>query len=171
MQSDLAQGDENLNLAEKLKLAAQVRGAARKLQWQGLIVGWRAPSHAADPGALECQSVVAMGGSGLVGKTLLVERAVKPVARAVPGKDASGAVGSMCCGCQADHPELCPWVSEARDRAAPIGLVQVSLALFLSSFLTMLSESRAGITLSDRFFELLKALGHSQSFSTTRSRR
>ena len=62
--------------------------------------------HATDVSILKDQSVLAIPAVGLIGKTLFEKGAVKPISRAVAGKNPAGPVGAMSTRRQAQHDQL-----------------------------------------------------------------
>ena len=80
---------------------------------------------------------------GPVRETRAVERREEKVARAVAGEEATGPVGAVGGGGEAEDDDPCCRVAEAGDGAAPVRLVRVGGPLLAGDLLAPSDEPRA----------------------------
>ena len=105
--------------SQQLQLARQVRKAVVALLGVGLFAGRRAAVDRGDPGVAESQPVVARDRRRLVREPGAVERRVEPVAGAIAGEHAAGAVRAVRRRRQADDHDPRRRVAEPGHAAAP----------------------------------------------------
>ena len=85
-----------------------------------------------------------------------VQSLVQPIARPIPGEHATGAVGAMGRGRQADQDEAGPWIAEAGDGPAPVVPRTVLAPLLTRDSLTVLDQPRAAMAGDDAALERLQ---------------
>ena len=124
-----AEADEHARATTAAQLLDEKRQAGVALVGRRLVVGRRAADGDGDPRVAEDEAVVARGGGGLVGEAGAVQRAIEPLARAIAGEDAAGAIGAVGAGRQADDDEAGGGIAEAGDGARPVGVGGVGGAL------------------------------------------
>ena len=73
-----------------------------------------------DVGGVEAKPVIAPRRFRLVRETVAMQRAVQPIAAAVPGKHPPGAIRPMGRGRKADDEKARVELAERRDRSSPI---------------------------------------------------
>ena len=105
---------------------------------------------------VELEAVVAVGGAGLVGQAEVVEDGVHEVSGAVASERAAGAVRSVGAGREAQDEDAGAGISEAGNRASPVGLVEIGAAFGLADTLAVFTEPRAEVAGDDRFANLLE---------------
>src|SRR5215218_9497273 len=115
-------GDDHAEVEEG-ELGGQPGGAGVALGGEGLVVGRGALDRGGDVAAAEGEAVVAGHRGRLVGEDGAVEAGEQPVAGAVAGEDAAGAVAAVGGRGQAEDEQAGRRVAEAGDRAAPVLLV------------------------------------------------
>ena len=117
-----AEGDDHAGAVEQVELALQIREAVVALRRRRLVGGRRAADGGGDVGVDQPQAVVAAHRGRLVGEAGPVKRRVEPVAGAVAGEHAAGAVGAVGGGGEADDQDPRRGVAEAADRPRPVVL-------------------------------------------------
>ena len=99
--------------------------------------------------AVQLESVVRAYGVRLVREAGAVHGREQPVARAIAGEDAPGAVSAVRGGRQPEHVHAGVRVAKAGDRPAPVVLVRKRGALLARHLLAPLDEARAAATARD----------------------
>src|SRR5262245_9268222 len=102
-----------------------------------------------DRAANELQAVASVNGSRLVGKAGLEECPVKPLAAAIAGEHAAGAVGAVGGWSEADDQEVGLRRAEVRHGTAPIIVVQKGPPLFGCDLPAILAQPRAALAGDD----------------------
>ena len=103
VKGNFAEWDDHLDMAQELQLSEKIGLAMlhflalRFIRWGSTV------EHLSDKAVMELQTVVAMCGRGLIGKTMCVQCPVEPCPTAVASKAAASTVAAMGCGCQAEH--------------------------------------------------------------------
>jgi hypothetical protein len=115
----------------------------------------------------EFEAVVAGDSEGFGGETEIVEDGVHEVSGTVACEGAAGAVGTVGPGSESKDQDACAWISEAGDRACPVGLVLVGTAAGFADSTAIISESRALFAGDDGLANLLEEYGRRWS-STNR---
>jgi hypothetical protein len=100
VEGDLSKTNDDTDTWQSLNLVSKVGGAVTNLLGLGLVARWSTANDGGDPGMAKLQSVIAIDGAGLGGKAKLMQDGIHEVARAIAGKGAASAVGSMCAGCE-----------------------------------------------------------------------
>src|SRR5262249_18764170 len=129
------------------QLALQIREAVVALAGGRLVGGRRAADDGGDVGVFEAQAVVGPLPGRLVGEPGAVERRVEPLAGAVAGEHAPGAVGAVGGGADAQDPRR--RIAEAADRARPVVLAAVALRWVGRLGLAPGDEARAAAAVVD----------------------
>ena len=144
----------------------RVGEAVVALGGQRPVGGRRAAHGRGHEGAVEAQAVVAVSAtSGWLAKPVRWSAREQPVARAVAGEHAAGAVAAVCGGREAEHVDARGRVAEARHRPAPVVLVAKGGALLARHPLAPLHEPRAAAAAHHlRLEQLEPALAQSFSF-------
>ena len=114
-----AQADDDAQVGELLELGHRPRQARVALLGRGLVGRRRAAHGGRDPGVVQPQAVVAVHRRRLVGEARAVHGGEQPVARAVAGEHAPGAVAAVGGGRQAEDQHARGRVAEARARGRP----------------------------------------------------
>jgi hypothetical protein len=65
-----------------------------------------------DRGVVKAKPVAAPLRDRLICKSSLMQRSKEPVTATIAGENASGAISTVCCGCQADDKQLSAGVSK-----------------------------------------------------------
>src|SRR5208282_2450823 len=73
IKADPAQRDHDFHILETLQFAIEIRSAVRQLLGQRLVVGRSTTDGGGDVNISQIESVLAIGGVGLVGKASLVQ--------------------------------------------------------------------------------------------------
>ncbi len=138
------------------ELLAGVGEAALALGRQRLVGGRGAADGGGHKRAAQLEAVAGRDRLGLVREARAVEGGEQPVARAVPGEDAPGAVAAVRRGGEAEDVDPRRGVAEARHRPAPVLLLGVGGALLARDPLAPLDEARAGAARDDPRLQLLE---------------
>lgn len=117
VEGDLAEADDDADSWECGELMHEVLAAVADLLRERLVAGRSAADDGGDPGVAELEAVVAVDGLGLVGEAELVEDGVHEVAGAVSGEGATGTVGSVGTGSEAQQEHAGVRIAEAGDGA------------------------------------------------------
>ena len=89
----------------------------------------------------ESQSVAAVRGVGLIGKTAPVERPVQPISAFVAGEESPCPISSVSGGSQTHDEEASACFAEARDRLSPVFLVDEAFCFLLCDSFAPLYQS------------------------------
>jgi len=154
----LSQADDDADARKGLDLSGKMAGAVANLLGVRLVAGRSAANDGGDPGVAELEAVVAGDGAGFAGEAELVQDGIHEVARAVAGEGASGAVGSVGAGREAENEDSGAGVPKAGDRAGPVGLVLVGAAFGFADAATVFAKAGAALTSDDGFMNLLEEL-------------
>ena len=127
----------------------KVEGAGADFVGGGLVAGRRAADDRGDPGVAEFEAVVAMQSAGFGGKAEGIEDGIHEVAGAVAGEGASGAVGTVGSGGEAQDEDAGFGVAEAGDGSRPVGLVDVGAATGFAEAGAVEAEARASFAGDD----------------------
>src|SRR5260370_26848799 len=99
-----------------------------------------------------------MGGGRLVRVARAVEGAIEPIAGAVAGEDAAGAVAAVRRGRQSDDQQPRRRIAEPRHRASPVYLVLVGRPLVVRDLLAPRHKARAQPARDDLLLQFLQRL-------------
>jgi hypothetical protein len=102
------------------------------------------------------EAVVSGDGFGPGRKAEIVKDGIHEVAGAVASERAAGAVRSVGAGREAQDEDAGAGISEAGNRASPVGLVEIGAAFGLADTLAVFTEPRAEVAGDDRFANLLE---------------
>lgn len=149
IEGEAAEDDDALEVFEEFDFAFEEGLASTDFGGVGFVVGRSAADRSGDPGVTQGETVVAMGGGGLVGEAGFVESAEEKIAGAVAGEDAAGAVGTVGTGGKAENEEAGGGVAEAGDGAAPVGFRLIGAALDDGDVGAVFAKSRALVTGDD----------------------
>jgi hypothetical protein len=158
VEGDLSEADDDADAGERFDLAGEVEATVADLLRGGLVAGWGATDDGGDPGMAKLEAVVAMDGTGLAGKAQLVEDGIHEVAGTIAGEGPAGAIGSVSAGCEAQDKNAGERVSEARNRARPVGLVEVGATFGLANSAAVVAETGTKFAGGDGFANLLEEL-------------
>src|SRR6266511_2127282 len=139
----VAEGDHHADRVQERQLPLQPRRAVGPLLGERLVVGRRALDRRGDVAVPQLQPVVAGDRGGLVGEAGAPQRGEQPVAGAVAGKDAAGAVAAVGGGRQAEDEQARGGVAEAGHRPAPVVPVPEGGALLPGDLLAPGDQARA----------------------------
>ena len=89
------------------------------------------------------QTILAMRRMRLAGEAILVEGTIKPLSASVAGEHATGSVGPMSGGGQADHQQTCIRLPQTWNRLAPIVPMSEAGDLVSGCLLPPLVQTRA----------------------------
>jgi hypothetical protein len=142
-------------------------GAVTDLLRERFVARRGATDYGGDPGVAKLEAVVAGDSERFGGKTEIVEDGVHEVSGAVAGEGTAGAVGTVGAGSESKDQDPCAWISEAGDRARPVGLVLVGAATGFADSAAIVSESRTAFAGDDGLVNLLEEYGRRWS-STNR---
>src|SRR5262249_5725279 len=95
------------------------------------------------------ETVTPVHGRGLIREPRCVQRAVKPIAATIPGKDSPSTITAMRRRRQTDHQESRCGIAKTRHRLPPIVPILVALHLLPSDSLAMGDKTRAESAGSD----------------------
>ncbi len=107
----------------------------------------------------EPEAVAPLHGSGLIGETEIVERAIQPIAGPVAREDPAGSISAVSRRSKADDQKPPAGRPEAGDRSSPIMRVRKSSNFFARDVLAILDQTRASPAVDD--LTLGRQLGHS----------
>ena len=164
-----AQAHDDAHAREQLELALGPGQAVVALGGRGAVGGRRAAHRGGQEAVDELQAVVGGDRRRLVGEPARVQGGEEPVARAVAGEHAAGAVGAVGGGRQAEQADARVGVAEAGHGAAPVLLVGKRRALLPRHLLAPLDEPRAATAVGDLALERLQV--HCAWLSAPRSSR
>jgi hypothetical protein len=130
VERETSERDDDAEITEQVELLEQVRPAVVDLRRQRLVLRRSASHRRADREAAQLQAVVRVHRRRLIGEPGLEERAHQEAAGAhrvgaVAGEHASGAVGSVRRGRQADDHDARERIAETRYRSRPVLVVDV----------------------------------------------
>jgi hypothetical protein len=108
-----------------------------------------------DVAIAQLKPVIAMIRIRLIGKAGCMKRAVKPIAAAVAGEHAPGAISAVRRRRKSDDQYARFRIAEARQRFRPVILVEVSSRRILCAGFTPAHQTGAFITVNDLPVELL----------------
>src|SRR6266498_3224241 len=153
-------------------LADVVAAEQRAVLGERLVVGRRALDRRGDVAVPQLQPVVAGDRGGLVGEAGAPQRGEQPVAGAVAGEDAAGAVAAVGGGRQAEDEQARGGVAEAGHRPAPVVPVPEGGALLPGDLLAPGDQARAPAALDQLPVEPLQfvARGHRDSLPRQRGK-
>ena len=160
IKGNLPQRDETLQVWQQIDFSGQPRQAVLDLRGFRLVLGRDAAADGADEHILQCQPIPAVISVRLVGKTYPVQCRVEEVAAGITGEHAPGAVRPVRAGCQAYDHEAGMRVAKPGHRLAPVGLIQVGLALGLGDLLPPGHQAGTLAAGDDLLFEGLQCVGH-----------
>src|SRR5207244_5619637 len=132
------------------QLAREVRHAVVALLRRGLVRRRCAADDGRDVDTREPEAVVAALARGLVGEAGAVKRAEDPVAGAIAGEDAAGAVPAVGGRREPDEQHRCPRVAEPGNGTRPVVLVAIGGPLLATDRLAPVDQPRAPGALDDR---------------------
>jgi len=153
---DLAEADNDADTWELGDLVGEMLGAVADLGGGGLVAGRGAADDGGDPGVFEAEAVVAGCSMGLGGESEGVEDRVHEIAGAVAGEGASGAVGSVGSGGEAEDEDAGAGIAEAGDGTGPVSLVYVGAAARLADGGAVGAEPGAELAGDDAFANLIE---------------
>jgi hypothetical protein len=136
---DLTQSDQHARVNQVQSLL-QPTAACNQFVCSWLVVWRRAVAHRRYRAVIERQAIIGRDGTGLIGETRLVERAIQPIAAPVPSEHPAGPIGAVSRGRQADNQELCPRVAKVRDGLAPVVPFPIGASLFGGNLGAILAE-------------------------------
>lgn len=154
VKGNFAERDYYLDMRQELELSEEVRLAivdflvGRFIRWGSTV------EHLRDKAIVQPQAVVTMGGGGLAGKTMRVQRTVEPFSAAISSKGATGAVPSMRRWRQTEYYEACLWIAKTWDGLAPIGLMAKTTHFLHRHLVQVRNQARAEGTGDDAFLHL-----------------
>src|SRR5246127_394844 len=143
VETDPAKRDYDFHFFQSGKFAIEKDGTLCQFLRQGLIVGWRASDRGGDVQIFEFQSVIAVGRSGLVGKSSLIEHRIHELAGGVAGEGAAGSVRAVRAGSQSHNQNTRAGIAESRHGLAPVLPVTIGAALLTRDFLAVSDQARA----------------------------
>jgi len=143
VEGDAAEGDDYAQVGQQVQFGFEPMTAVVQFARGGLVVGRRAMSGGGDAGVGELESVVTGAAFGLGREAGRVEDAIEPVAGAVAGEHASGTVGAVGGGGEAEDQELGVGVAEGGDGFAPIVPIEISAPFDAGDLAAMGDEARA----------------------------
>jgi hypothetical protein len=158
VEGDLSEADDDADSRESLYLGGQVGGAIANLLRERLVAGRGASNDRGDPGMAEFEAVVAGDGAGFAGEAEFVEDGIHEIAGAVAGEGATGAVGSVGAGGEAEDEDSGAGIAKAGDGAGPVGLVMVGAAFGFADAAAVVAKPIAPFTGGDGFVNLLEEL-------------
>lgn len=149
VKGNLSQADNDAKACELAKLSSEVRGAVANLLRSGLVAWRRTADDGGDPRIAKAEAVIARYALGLTGEASLVKDRIHEVTGAVASEGTTGAVGSVGSRGEAEDEYASTRVSEAGDRAGPVGLVLIGAALRLADALAVRAETRTALAGDD----------------------
>lgn len=156
VEGDLAEADDDADTREGGELVREVLAAVADLFGGWLIAGRGAADDGGDPGIAEFQAIIAIDGALLGGETEFMEDGVHEVAGAVSSERTAGAIGSMGTGSEPQKQNSGARISEARDRARPVGLVDVGSAASFADRDAEGAETWTALAKNDLLLDLLQ---------------
>src|SRR5262249_33648143 len=139
-----AERKDDLHARQERHFAGQKRRAAGDLRRGRAVLRRRAPDREDDERVVELEAVVRGGARWLARESGPVEGGVEEVPRAVPCKDAPGAVRAVRPRREANDREARLGIAEAWHGLSPVRLFSVGTALRPRDLLTPGNEARAG---------------------------
>ena len=153
---DFAEADDDADAWQGVDLSGQMLGAIADLLGERFVAGRGAADDGGDPGVAEFEAVVAGDSERFGGETEIVEYGVHEVSGAVAGEGTAGAIGTVGAGSESKNQDTSAWVSEAGNRACPVGLVLVGATAGLSDSAAIVPEPRAAFAGDDGLVNLLE---------------
>src|SRR5262249_13539439 len=138
-ESDFAQRDDHLDLGQELQLSEQIGLAVGNFLALRFICWGSTVECLGDKTIVQLQTVVAVCGHGLIGKTMRVQCPIEPFPTAVASKSPAGAVAAMGGWRQTKHEEPGLRVTKTGDGFAPIGFL-AKTAYFLRCHVVQVSD-------------------------------
>ena len=139
-----AEADDDAQVARAARARRTVHGRHVSRSWGvGLLAGGAQRTAADDPGAVSRRPSSRLHRRRLVGEARAVHGGEQPVARAVAGEHAAGAVAAVGRGRQAEDEDARGGIAEAGDRAAPVLLAGERRALLARHLLAPRDQPRA----------------------------
>src|ERR1022692_4334369 len=108
-----------------------------------LVGGWSAADRGCDVQIFQRESIVAIGGVGLIGESGFIEHREHEFAGGIPREGASGAVGAMRTGSQTHDEYARSGIAETGHGLAPVLAVAISAALLAGHLLAIDDQARA----------------------------
>jgi hypothetical protein len=164
---DFAQADDDTDAQECGDLGGEMLGAVADLLRERFVAGRGATDDGGDPGVAEFKAVIAGDSERFGGETEIVEDGIHEVSGAVAGEGTAGAIGTVGPGSESKDQDACAWISEAGDRACPVGLVLVGTAAGFADSTAVVAEPWALFAGDDGVVNLLEEFGRRWS-STNR---
>lgn len=158
VEGDLSEADDDADSRQGLYFGGKMGGAVANLLRERLIAGRGAADDRGDPGMTEFEAVVAGDGARFAGEAELVQDGIHEVAGAVAGEGATGAIGSVGAGGEAEDEDSGAGIAKAGDRAGPVGLVVVGAAFGFADAAAVVAKPIAPFTGGDGFVNLLEEL-------------
>jgi hypothetical protein len=153
---DFAEADDDSDAGQSGDLSGEMLGAVTDLLGERFVARRGATDDGGDPGVAEFEAVVAGDGFGPGGEAQVMEDGIHEVAGAVAGEGTAGAVGTVGAGGESKNQDPCAGISEARDRACPVGLVLVGATASFADSAAIVSKSRAAFAGDDGLVNLLE---------------
>jgi len=143
MECNLTEGNDHPHRLERVALALQPRSTVGDLVSGWAIVGRGTAHRGADEGIVQALAIVACDRGRQVRESMRMQRAEEPVAARIAGEHAAGAIGAMRRGSQTDDPQARVWITEARNRPAPVGPVAEGAPFACCNLGAMAPQARA----------------------------
>ena len=147
---DLSEADNDADAGQCVDLGCEMDGAVANLLGRGLVARRSAADDGADPGVAQAQAVVAGDSAGFRGEAQLVKDGVHEVPGAVAGEGATGAVGSVRTGSEAEDEDARARVAETGNRTRPVIMVLVGAAAGLADAGAVLAQAGTEFAGDDR---------------------
>ena len=103
VKGNFAEWHDHLHMRQKLDLSKKIGLAVLDFLALRFIRWGRTVERLGDKTIVELQTVVAVRGRGLIGKTMRVQCPVEPFSAAVSGEGTASTVAAMGCGRQTEH--------------------------------------------------------------------
>jgi len=158
VEGDLSETDDDADPGQGLYFGGKMGGAVANLLRERLVAGRGAANDGGDPGMAEFEAVVAGDGARFAGEAELVQDGIHKIAGAVASEGASGAVGSVGAGGEAEDEDSGAGIAKAGDGAGPVGLVVVGAAFGFADAAAVVAKPIASFTGGDGFVNLLEEL-------------
>src|SRR6185437_5938716 len=124
----------------------------------GTIVRRAAVDASGDVTVSQTEAIVAMRGSGLIGEASAMQGGKQPIAGAIAGEDAAGAIAAMRRRSEAANQQPCFGIAKTRHRSAPVGFLAEGGTFLARHLLAPLHQARTGATSNNLGLYLRQAL-------------
>lgn len=142
IESDFAQGDDDIYFAQSSDFPIEKRRAVGKFLRHGLVRRWSTAHGGRNIKVLQLETVVAISGVGLVGKSGFIQHGIHEFAGCVAGEGTPGAVGAVSAGGESHDQHARIGIAEAGDWLTPILAIEISAAFHACDLLAIFDQAR-----------------------------